>query len=119
MKKNIGFILSLVFFIASCTYEKGELPAPKKINPCDTIVSYSAVIYPIVTARCAIPGCHTAGAFNGDYTTYLGLKAKADNGTLKNAVVVLRTMPKPGKTPLTEYQISKINCWIEQGSPNN
>lgn len=97
--------------------EKG--PIPLKADLCDSVVSYSTNIAPIITAKCAIPGCHDAGAFDGDYTTYSDLKIRADDGRLKNSVVVLKSMPKAGYTALTELEISEINCWIEQGALNN
>ena len=53
----------------------------------------------------------------GDYTTYAGLKAKADNGKLKLLVVDNNTMPL--NSSLTSEQIGLIKCWIENGAKNN
>ena len=100
----IIFLLSLT----ACTKKVGMLP-------CDP--SYKKNIKPIIDFNCAISGCHVSGAFMGDYTTYAGLKAKADNGKLKLLVVDNNTMPL--NSSLTSEQIGLIKCWIENGAKNN
>ncbi len=89
---------------------------------CPTIISYSVIIAPLVATNCAVPGCHAAGSINGDYTSYAGLKIDADNGKLNNRVIVLKNMHKfPNNLipPLPDADVSNIDCWIKQLSPNN
>ena len=114
MKKSIGLFSVLTIVFASCTYTKVDLPV--KEETCDSTISYVNDIVPIVTANCT--GCHSAGFASGDFTTYAGLKAKADNGTLKNRVVTQRDMPEAPNT-MSDSARSVIRCWIVQGAPNN
>ena len=79
--------------------------------------SYSANIKPIINANCISSGCHNANSTNGDFTTYNGLKAKADNGSLNNRVVQQKNMPP--SQPLSLDDLEKIKCWINSGAPNN
>ena len=119
MKKISYYILITAFIVtivAACKKDKGE--AAPVVVECTTTISYSVSIVPIVTTKCATASsCHKAGSVNGDYTTYAGLKAKVDNGSLNNRVVVTKTMPSTG--PLSDADISTINCWIKQGGLNN
>jgi len=85
-------------------------------------VSYINDIKPITDANCAFTGCHVTGFANGDYTSYVGLKAKVDNGQLKKRAIKKRDMPPsntPGPKGLTDTEIQLIFCWIEDGGPNN
>jgi len=111
-------ILCLGVFAISC----GDDDATPAIDCTNSDPSYSMDIKPIVDATCALAGCHEANFLQGDYTTYEGLKAKVDNGQLKERAVVNREMPPSntnGPTELTTEQIKLINCWIEDGAPNN
>jgi hypothetical protein len=85
---------------------------------CSKISSgYSANIKPIIDGNCLSSGCHNTGSVNGDFTTYSGLKAKADNGTLDNRVIQNKSMPPSGS--LSMDNLKKIKCWLNSGSPNN
>lgn len=85
-----------------------------------TDCSYADDIVPIIASNCAsISGCHKAGSANGDFTTYTGLKVDVDNGKIFTRVVDTKTMPISPVNPLSDSDISKIDCWINQGAPNN
>lgn len=85
---------------------------------CSTInAGYNANVKPILSGNCLSSGCHNSGSANGDFTTYAGLKAKADNGSLNNRVVEQRNMPPSGA--LSTDNLKSIKCWINSGSPNN
>jgi len=88
-----------------------------KVDCTNVPASYNDHIKPLVTTNCALPGCHAAGSSNGDYTTYAGLKAVADNGKLEDRVIHDRDMP-PGQ-PLSLDDRKKIKCWLNNGAPNN
>ena len=120
MKKIFLIIFVALIYLDSCTHEKGPLPI--KISStstgCDTIIHYSSTIVAIINTNCAISHCHKAGSMSpADYSTYALLKPHIDNGALLNRVVTLKNMPASG--PLSDADISKINCWIQQGYPNN
>ncbi|MCE3280829.1 MAG: hypothetical protein K0S44_3020 [Bacteroidetes bacterium] len=113
---KVLFFIPVIVFIASCTSEKGAVPI-RDVN-CDSTISYSADIAPLMNNYCN--SCHVSGGTGtGDFTTYAGVKEKADNGSLRNRVVVLKDMPQPGSPQLTEDERIMIDCWIKQGSPDN
>lgn len=79
--------------------------------------SYSSDIKPIIAANCLSSGCHSAGSANGDLTTYEGVKAKVDNGSIDNRVIQQRTMPLSGSLAMDD--LKKIKCWLNSGASNN
>lgn len=117
MKKNIliasAAIAIMTVTLAGCR-EKDDMSG---FDCTVTNAKYSTDILPIVTASCVKSGCHDAGSSKGDYTTYDGLKAKVDNGTLQERVVEKQNMPKGGD--LLPEQRARIKCWIVAGGPNN
>ncbi len=117
MKRALPLIPIVLFFLSSCTFEKGELPVVG--FKCDSTVHYHPTIDSLISLNCSTtPGCHIhGGTGNGDFTNYSGLKDKVDNGSLLNRVVTLKNMPSAG--PLSDADINKIHCWIIQGGLNN
>jgi uncharacterized membrane protein len=112
MRHNFLLLLLLIFVGAGCTNEKA-IP-----TPCTGTISYSNDIKQIIDNNCVT--CHSAGNTDGDFTTYEGLKLKAESGSLKNRVVVQKNMPPAGSdSAMTSLNIQKINCWLLQGAPNN
>ena len=116
------FLLLLpLFFLASCYYDKEDklYDAYYASKNCDTVnVTYTLSILPIINAKCATSGCHTAGGSgNGNFDTYAGVKAKVDNGSFLNRTTVLMNMPLSG--PLTTCEMAKIKKWIQLGAANN
>ena len=102
----------VVIYLISC--RKNEY---KNID-CNSIQStYSSDIFPLVSAKCNSSGCHSAGSSRGDFTTYQGLKVKADNGSLEKSVLLDKDMPPSGA--LSQDERNKIKCWLNNGSPNN
>ncbi len=117
MKKKLLITSVILLFMASCTFEKREIP--QQGFKCDSLVRLNPVIDSIIVKNCSTtPGCHIPGGTgNGDFTTYSGLKAKVDNGSLLNRVVILKNMPV--SPPLSDADINRIHCWIIQGGLNN
>jgi len=78
--------------------------------------SFSTNVQPIISSRCAIPGCHGAGSVNGpgELTNYQ---------QIFNARSQIRPAVSSGLMPqggsLTQAQINTIVCWIDSGAPNN
>jgi len=112
--KYLWTLLIISSSLLSCTYEKAEVP--QKEDTCDSIISYTQDIRPILDNSCI--GCHSGGFSPGDYSDYAGIKSKVDNGTLKLHIVTLRDMPPPPET-ITDAERKIIKCWVEQGGPNN
>jgi hypothetical protein len=111
MKKNIYFLA--IFLFVAC-HKKDDY---KGLN-CATInAKYSANIVSIINGNCNSSGCHNAGSGNGDFTTYAGLKVKADNGSLSNRVLYKKDMPVSVTLSLDNRNILK--CWLDNGAQNN
>ncbi|MEO6884492.1 MAG: hypothetical protein ABI199_10780 [Bacteroidia bacterium] len=117
-----------VFLMHACTNHKADLPQP--INQTNTLVSYKNDIHPLIVTYCYGQGtqtCHVTPSnqgSNGDFTTYAGLYAKVQNGSLK--VRVFQTnggMPpsySSGPTSLTPQDLAKFKTWVlTEGAPNN
>lgn len=118
MKKGcfLIFLLCMILgIIASCKKNKDD-----DLNnlDCSKISSgYASSVKPVIDANCLSSGCHNPGSANGDFTTYTGLKAKADNGSLDNRVIQQKNMPPSGS--LSMDNLKKIKCWLNAGAPNN
>ncbi len=81
-------------------------------------MTYASTVVPILQGNCAIPGCHVPGGTGpGDFTSYLGVKAKVDNGTFRNVTIVVQTMPPSG--PLSACDRQRLDTWLSAGAPNN
>lgn len=114
-------ILCLGTFAISCGDDEGDDP-PVSIDCTGSDPSYMNDIKPIIDASCALAGCHEANFLNGDFTTYDGLKEKANNGTLIERAVEDKDMPPEntnGPMELSDEEIKLINCWVADGAPNN
>jgi hypothetical protein len=114
MKRVICLFVSLSVIVVACKKDKDD-PEPSGVD-CST-VTYSGTIASIVSSKCNSAGCHATGSSNGDYTSYAGIKAKFDNGSLKQRVLVEKTMPQGSS--LTETQYKQFECWINAGAPQN
>ncbi len=122
MKSNVIYLLASSLILFSCRNDKGPLPiaaTAASVSECDTSGYYTDDIAPMMTAKCAMPGCHVAGFSSGDLTTYIGVKAKVDNGSMKNRVVNLKNMPPAGNPALTDLELKHLNCWLNKGAPDN
>lgn len=115
-------LLSGMTMLTSCYYDNEEelYEYYNQSNPCDTSnVSFANDIMPMIQGNC-ITGCHVAGGSasgSGIFENYAEVKAKVDNGSLLNRVVVVQDMPSGGS--LTDCQISQVQAWILNGGPNN
>jgi hypothetical protein len=91
--------------------------------------SFNADILPILTNRCAIPGCHVAGGPRDiDLRTYDSVIKGGDEGAIVIAgdaresemveeIVEGKMPPKGG--PLEAAQMQLIIDWINEGAKNN
>lgn len=114
----LGGLVIISVLITSCQYDNEEELYPDV--ECDTVnVSYAEDIEPIIDNSCATSGCHVdGGTGNGSFKNYTRVKAKVDNGSMRQRVVVTQDMP-PDPESLTACQINKIDAWIDAGAPNN
>lgn len=125
MKQVRQFLVLLLcmgtFVISGCYYDNEEelYQYYNEQNQCVTdSLTYAAHIASIISAHCATSGCHVAGGTgNGIFQNYAAVKAKVDNGSLRERVVVRKDMPPSG--PLNSCQIQQIDAWITAGAPEN
>lgn len=81
-------------------------------------ITFSGRIQPLISLNCASsPACHGSGSGQGDFTTYAGVKAKVDNGTFENRVLIQKTMPPAGA--LSDCDLTALRGWLDAGAPNN
>lgn len=116
MKKKIVFILSIVFFYSCYNDNEEELYGPVS---CDvSAITYTNDVLPIINTSCATAGCHVSGGTgSGDFTNYTELKAKVDNGSFENRVLIQKNMPP--STPLTDCELQILQAWVDNGALNN
>jgi len=112
-------LANIAIFSSSCTSDKlEEIPEPEF---CDTLVtSYQLNIQPIVETYCAYSGCHD-GSSPGVFLTYEGMLSNLESGNIMERSINLRDMPptyaNEGLTELPDAEYELLNCWIEQGYP--
>ena len=83
------------------------------------MAKYSSDIAPVITAKCALPGCHVAGSSFGDFSAYAELKQRADNGRIQRNVFELKKMPPSTQAQLTDEEKDKLKCWLDNGAPQD
>jgi hypothetical protein len=124
-------LLSLIY-VQACTYKKA--PEPKNAvtsntTNLNTAISYSVDIKPLLVTYCLGQGsqsCHVTNSnqgASGDFTTYGGLDAKVNNGTIQSRVFNTNGGMPPsystGPTNLSLTDLQKFKDWVSQGAKNN
>lgn len=71
--------------------------------------TYDSYVQSVVNSNCI--SCHS------NYSTYSGLSSVTSNGKFEKEVLVNRTMPEGGS--LTQDELNKLQCWVENGFPEN
>lgn len=81
-----------------------------------TGVNYVTNVASIITRNCAVSGCHS-GSQSPSLSTFSGVSGNASRVLSR---VTARTMPpRSSGLSLTDAEIKLINCWVEDGSPQN
>lgn len=108
-------LLTVLFACSKSSSTSGSTPTPLP-SDCSATISFSATVSPIISASCAIAGCHAAGSSNGPgaLTTYAQISAA--KGSISSAVAN-GSMPKGSS--LSASQKQAIVCWVSQGGANN
>lgn len=125
-------IIGLLFCILGCTREHVDMSmlddhvAPMETHePVDIEAAFAQNLLPILTARCALSGCHVADGPHGlDFRTYASFIAGGEHGPAfipGNAEaseiveqIVEGNMPPPPRDPLTAAEIQLFVDWINQ-----
>ena len=77
--------------------------------------SLSADVMPIISANCAVTGCHN-GTRSPDLRTTSGVINSASRVKARTSS---ETMPPSDRDPLTQAQIEIIACWVDEGAQDN
>ncbi len=130
------FLLSvgMLFCIIGCTREPASVIMPDDVSslmetmdvhePVDTKTSFEQTLLPILTAKCALAGCHVENGPHGlDFRTYEAFIAGGEHGPAYipgNAEgseiveqIVSGNMPPEGP-PLPDEEIQLFVDWINQ-----
>ncbi len=116
MKKSIlsCFLLFGTLFVISCKTQKTATTATE--TACESPVpTYSANVKALIENKCSVNGCHSKG--RGDLRVFENLKHEADDGQIKQKVVINKTMPPDQK--LSESEIKMVDCWLKDGAKQN
>ena len=109
----------MIILLQGCYLDKEEIlyPGSTVVADCSTIpAKFSADVMPIISSKCAIPGCHDASASGGViFQTYAQISAKKDR--IHTRAIIEKSMPASGA--LLPDEINKIKCWIDAGALNN
>ena len=101
---HVAALLTVVILTFSCNKTEPFVPVCDGSSP-----TYDADISLIIQQNCI--QCH------GDYSSYAGLSTVISNGQFEKEVLTDQTMPQ--SSPLTEAQLNKIKCWVENSYPEN
>ena len=129
--RTVHYAVIVAFLaLSACTFNKLEDLEPKPpVDFCDSAaVTFSVDIVQILETNCTQKSfnsfggsCHESGSTIADYTTYAGIKAKVDEGKLRQRAIVEASMPpafSTGPRP-DSTQLAIIQCWLDAGAPNN
>lgn len=131
VQRFLLLIIGLLFCVLGCTRERVDVTmlddhsGPMETHePIDVESAFEQNLLPLLTARCALSGCHVADGPHGlDFRTYESFKAGGEHGPAfipgnaeESEVVeeiVSGRMP-PGGPPLTDTEIQLFVDWINQ-----
>ena len=123
MKIRFYLACLTLFIFSSCANDKLDPFADISCNTTDP-VTYYLQIKPIIDASCAYSGCHdgVSDAPN-NYGTYAGMQVAINNNAIFNRVITslntAASMPPSTETALEVEELRLIQCWINDGHPEN
>ena len=140
IRGSLLLTIGLLFCILGCTRDRGHVLTPDHTSSPTEVhesvdvakVSFEQNVLPILTAKCALVGCHVDGGPNThgiDFTTYEYFLAGGEHGSVfipGNAAeseiveeVVEGKMPPPesGLPKLLEAEIQVLIDWVNQQEP--
>jgi len=82
-------------------------------------ITFSKVVGPILNSNCALSGCHDASSGRTDFSSYAGAKSAATSGSLKKRMIDGNPSFMPTSGKLADSTLSKVQCWLDAGAPNN
>ena len=135
IRGSLLLTIGLLFCILGCARDRANVLIPEEISPptevhetVDVKMSFEENLFPILTARCALAGCHVADGPHGlDFRTYESFMAGGEHpafipGNAAESPVVKEItsgrMPPEGP-PLSAAEIQRFVDWINQQDPHD
>jgi hypothetical protein len=110
---RVLLFITLVFCFFACS--KDDVNSVE----CDgSNLTYNSGVSSIINSNCNASGCHNSGSPNGNFTSFSGLQGVIGNGTFNSRVLTKQDMPQ-GSATLTQSQLNKLKCWVDNGFPEN
>jgi hypothetical protein len=133
VKLKIATIFSFccAALLFACKHDPEVLPPiPEPPAPCSDSANFVDDVWPIISSRCAMSGCHNEATEDNeetDLTSYSSIMQYVIANNPSDSDLWERimeedsdeVMPKPGSTPLTEEEKAIILQWINEGARNN
>ena len=115
MKKYLLLItLAGIAAFSSCSKDD-DGPDDPNTEDCSTVnITYDSGIKAIIDNNCAISTCHGGDPTIPNFTTYDNIFA---NRSAIQSRVVAKIMPPAGRPALSQDNINKISCWVQNGAP--
>ena len=104
MKKFHFLIVTFIISVALLSCKKTQ-----KVTCDGSTPTYNSFVKSIVDSKCV--SCH------GSYSTYQGLSSITTNGEFEKEVLINQSMPEGGS--LSQDDLNKLQCWVENGFPEN
>ena len=137
IQKCFLLTIGLLLCVLGCTRDRGHLlmidhiSEPTEVmKSTDIEASFEQNIQPILTARCALSGCHVADGPHGlDFRSYASFIAGGEHGSVfirgdatgSEIVeeIVEGKMPPPPHDPLSDAELQAIINWINHQEPHD
>lgn len=107
----MALVLILLIFLAAC---ETDFMSNIDAQICQD-VSYANQIQPIIGHKCS--ECHGANNPNGDFSEYEKMKPWLSE--IRAHVFVIKNMPPQEAPQLTLEETGLLQCWLNQGAPQN
>ncbi len=79
--------------------------------------SYNTSVKSVIQANCAISSCHVAGGQSPNLSTLSNIQSNANN--IKSRTSSKTMPPANSGRSLSNTEIQNIQCWVDDGAPNN
>lgn len=113
MSSFLPYFACLALLLAACAPENEEVSG----SDCGETVSLAEDVQPVISAHCAISGCHVADGQWPDFTDPQHIIDEASNIQQRTQS---RTMPPPSSgITLTDQEIATLSCWVDRGALDN
>ncbi len=101
----------MTFLVAAGMIAVSVIGCKKKQKvTCDgSAPTYNSYVQSVVNSNCV--SCH------GSYSTYNGLSSITSNGQFEQYVLINQSMPQNGS--LSQDELNKLQCWVDNGFPEN